>query len=78
MVEYGAVDIGGKIYTCPLRSVSLSRQRIVLVAQSRYGNTPGLGPEVTRLSDVTFGEYHVFRGEARVLTGYDPAPKEKE
>jgi hypothetical protein len=29
------------------------------------------------LDDVTFTDYHLFRGEARILTGYDPPPEEK-
>jgi hypothetical protein len=76
-VKYEPVEIGGKSYICPVRSVSLSKGRTVVVLQDRYGNSTSLGPEVTLLSDVTFGEYHVFRAETRVLTGDDPTPKEK-
>ena len=63
MVEYGAVEIGGKTYTCPVRSVSISRGKSVT------GSGPGLESlrEVTRLNDVVFSDYHVFRTEMRIV-----------
>lgn len=77
VVEYGPVDIGAKNYICPVRSVSLSQGR----AKTPVGVPPGTvsvpGPEITRLNDVTFGNYHVFRAEVRVLTEDDAAPNEK-
>jgi hypothetical protein len=30
------------------------------------------GPFETMLDDVSFGNYHMFRGEAKILTGFDP------
>ena len=64
MVEYGSVVIGGKVYTCPVRSVSMS------IGRSEQGFT-ALGPtvsrKVTRLDDVVFSDYHVFRSEMRIL-----------
>lgn len=54
MVEYGPVVIGGKVYTCPVRSVSMSTG----LAAMR---------EVTRLDDVVFSDYHVFRSEMRIV-----------
>lgn len=64
MVEYGVVDIGGKGYTCPVRSVSISRGKSVA-----GGSGPGLERlrEVTRLNDVVFSDYHVFRSEMRIV-----------
>ena len=64
MVEYGTVDIGGKSYTCPVRSVSLSRGKSVAGSGG-----PGLESlrEVTRLNDVVFSDYHVFRSEMRIV-----------
>jgi hypothetical protein len=74
MVEYGPVEIGGKTYTCPVRSVSIS------MGDMRFmGGTDPLGeyapsPEATLLNDVTFENYHQFRSESRILTGNIPAP----
>jgi hypothetical protein len=66
MVEYGPVDIGGRQYTCPLRSVSISTGH-----PSGFYGLVGFGVgemrEVTRLNDVVFNEYHVFRSDMRVL-----------
>jgi hypothetical protein len=77
MVEYGPVEIGGKTYICPLRSVSLQMDR-----QPSATNQPKLKgdalaglitlPEPVQilLNDVVFDNYHVFRPEARMLSGY--------
>ena len=72
MVEYGAVDIGGKTYFCPVRSVSLSRGRTVNAFHDEDDNSRTWGPSVTMLNDVVFGEYHVFRAEMRVISGDIP------
>jgi len=77
MVEYGQVEIGAKTYICPIRSVSLSQGRGKVAVRSAIGFTSRLGPEMTRLNDVTFGNYHVFRTEMRVLTGDEPLQAEK-
>lgn len=59
MVEYGAVTIGGKGYTCPVRSVSVASGR----------SSTGLSATlfVLRLDDVVFSDYHMFRSEMRIL-----------
>ena len=53
LVEYGPVEIGGKTYTCPVKSVSILQQRKTLY---------------TILNDVSFERYHLFRAETRILT----------
>ena len=63
MVEYGSVEIGGKTYTCPVKSVALSRawpERLVGV-----GNVPE-APK-TYLNDVVFENYHVYRATAKIV-----------
>lgn len=77
MVEYGAVEIGGKPYTCPVRSVSLSRGHSVIVMLDGNENGTTLGPEITRLNDVSFADYHLFRGDVRIVPD-DPAEPEKK
>jgi VWFA-related protein len=77
VVEYGPVVIGEKTYICPIRSVSISRWRGVVIL-TEWGQTFGVyGRYKTMLNDMTFGKYHVFRAQSRVLPGYTPAPKEK-
>lgn len=74
MVQYGPVEIGGRTYTCPLRSVSVS-----LDAEGLMDALQGLDlavsgpPDTILLNDVTFGSYHVFRSSAQILTGNVPA-----
>lgn len=77
VVEYGPVVIGEKTYICPIRSVSISRWRGVVIL-TEWGQTFGVyGRFKTMLNDMTFGKYHVFRAQSRILPGYTPAPKEK-
>jgi VWFA-related protein len=77
MVEYGPVDIGGKSYICPLKAVYISRGRTVRVMPQWQASFTTSGPSITKLNDVSFGEYHMFRADSRVLPGFNPAPAEK-
>jgi len=72
MVEYGSVLIGGAPYICPVKSVALSRTSAF---PSANGSHDQLTPVQTRLNDVAFTDYHIFRAEARILTG-DSVTKE--
>jgi len=77
MVEYGPMEIGGKTYTCPVRSVSIMRDRTVthIHKDNSYGDfIRTFGPYMTELEDVSFQDYHVFRSESRVLPGFNPLP----
>jgi hypothetical protein len=65
MVEYGPVEIGGKTYFCPTRSVAVSRARTLLV--SKRGQAATLGPEKIFVNDVSYAHYHVFRSASRIL-----------
>jgi hypothetical protein len=73
MVEYGPVEIGGKIYTCPVRSVSISMSDMRFMGgKFLLESDPVPGPVL--LNDVTFDNYHQFRSESRILPGVIPAP----
>ena len=71
MVEYGPVEIGGKTYTCPVRSVSIMSRVDLMRMLGVLGE--GGPPELTQLNDVTFENYHQFRSESRIVTGDVPA-----
>jgi VWFA-related protein len=81
MVEYGSVEIGGKSYVCPLRSVSLQMDSLptAIVENDRVNPQDDLlqallnAPETvqTSLNHVVFEQYHLFRSHARVLTGLE-------
>jgi hypothetical protein len=72
MVEYGPVAIGGKTYTCPVRSVSLAETGSMGVP-GPFGESTS-APDTPHLNDVTFDNYHQFRSESRILIGNVPAP----
>jgi hypothetical protein len=72
MVEYGPVAIGGKTYTCPVRSVSMAETGSMGVP-GPFGESTS-APQTPHLNDVTFDNYHQFRSESRILSGYTPAP----
>jgi hypothetical protein len=72
MVEYGPVAIGGKTYTCPVRSVSMAETGSLGVL-GPFGESTS-APDTPHLNDVTFDNYHQFRSESRILSGYIPAP----
>ena len=68
MVEYGSVEIGGKTYICPVRSVSSTRAQVVqLDPVYKMPLAREMQPMMNSLSDVVFENYHVFRSESRVL-----------
>lgn len=76
VVEYGPVEIGGKSYICPVKSISLLKAHT-------EGPQPGLhftsiysGPGKTFLNDVAFGQYRRFGSETRILTGDSVAPNQ--
>jgi len=58
-VEYGSVEIGGRIYICPVRSVALSLIRF-----------PDASPARTMLclNDSAFNSYHRFGATVKILT----------
>jgi VWFA-related protein len=72
MVEYGPEELAGKTYICPRRSAEVSRGRSERklyewgMAFSLYGYFE------TMINDVTFGGYHKFGSESRILPGFEP------
>ena len=83
LVEYGAQEIGGQAYVCPVHGIALARSPDLkdlsrtLAQIPHAADQPMLektslasagGPQQSLLNDVTFGQYHLFRSESRVLT----------
>ncbi|MFZ0746792.1 MAG: hypothetical protein WAM85_20470 [Terracidiphilus sp.] len=88
MVEYGPVEIGGKTYICPVRSVALALAEEQSPPQSteplNFSDLQSHGPDLssqeflqTLLNDVAFGNYHLFRSESRILPANGPSPEQK-
>jgi VWFA-related protein len=83
MVEYGAVELGGRTYFCPAKSIAVSVApsssadkkagyfRSFLsplpVDESALDDTP----MQTMINEVHFDQYHLFGSESRVLTASD-------
>ncbi len=71
-VEYGQVSIGGKDYFLPIRSVtsSLAHSLQTIGGWGQGQGCPSLtvAPGLQRsLNDVVFENYHVFRGDVRIV-----------
>lgn len=77
MVEYGPVEIGGKTYICPIRSVSLWRARSVPTLWEWNEGFKTWGPYATMLNDFAFDDYHIFRSSSRMLPEYTQVPRQK-
>jgi hypothetical protein len=84
IVEYGPVELGGNTYTCPQRSVAISRGRSERILHEWGMDFILYAYFETMINDVTFGGYHQFGGEVRILPGFDetnqpetPAPLTK-
>jgi hypothetical protein len=74
MVEYGPVEIGGRKYVCPHRSVVIMRARTVR-AVTFWGQIFDIyAPYETLLNDIVYTDYHKFGSEARMLPGFDVVP----
>jgi VWFA-related protein len=75
MVEYGPQVLGGRTYICPARSVSISRQRVIMDMHGWSESYKVYAPFETLLNDVVFDKYHLFHPTVRMLPGFRPAPQ---
>ncbi len=74
MVSYGPMEIGGKMYVVPLRSVTIWRSRSAAALLQWNAGFFTWGPYETQMNVFTFDQYHLFRGTARVLPGFEQVP----
>jgi len=74
VVEYAPVEIGGKRYICPIRSVSVSRGRTLSFMYDWGIPFIVYGPFETLVNDFAFSDYHKFGSESRILTGFEEIP----
>ena len=75
MVSYGPVEIGGKVYIVPLRSVSIWRGRTVAALSQWNIGFAVWGPYQTQMNDFTFDQYHMSRANSRLLPGFESVPE---
>jgi len=71
MVEYGPVEIGGRKYVCPHRSVVIMRVRTVSTLTIWDQTFDIYAPYEMLLNDIAYDDYHKFGSEARMLPGFD-------
>jgi VWFA-related protein len=74
VVEFSPTVIGGQTYICPMRSVSISRSRRVILLHEWNMAFGIYGPFETMLNDVAFSNYHLFGSQHRILPDVSPAP----
>ena len=67
MVEYGSIEIGGKMYTCPVHSVSYSVGTFYVPVAVDFATS--WRREAVRLNDVVFSNYSVFRSSGTKWSG---------
>lgn len=82
LVEYGPVEIGGKSYVCPIRSVAIMKaytkapdmtsELPQLASREMAGaNNAREFPVQTMINDIVFRDYHVFRADSRIVPNAD-------
>ncbi len=78
LVEYAPVELGGKTYICPVKGVALSlAQHLGSFSESHaIGAADTTAPLQTSLNQVTFEQYHLFTGTARLLAGNTEPPSQ--
>jgi VWFA-related protein len=71
MISYGPVEIGGQSYICPQRSVSIVRMRSIAMLFEWDEGFRTYGPWSTLVNDISYSGYHMFRGESRMMPGFN-------
>ena len=71
MISYGPVEIGGHSYICPQRSVSIVKMRSIAMLFEWDEGFRTYGPWATLVNDLTYSGYHMFRGESRMMPGFN-------
>ena len=83
MVEYGVVEIGGKTYICPIRSVAIAKA--YAKARPKESEVPDPDffvssndrelPVEIMVNDIAFEQYHVFRTDSRIVPANEQPPQ---
>jgi hypothetical protein len=74
VVEYAPVEIGGKTYTCPRKSISILAAHTTQPSHGMQSRASYKGPVKTFLNDLQFQSYRRFGSEAHILTRGNEAP----
>lgn len=77
MVEYGPVVKGSRTFICPIRSVSISRQRRTMVVNEWGEGLRVYAPYETLLNEMHFEKYHILGSTSLILPGFVEVTQEK-
>ena len=77
MIEYGPVQGGSRLFICPSKSVSISRQRRIMTIHEWGETFKVYAPFETVLNEMRFDNYHVFGSTSRILPDFVEPPKGK-
>lgn len=77
MLEYGPVQIGGKTFICPQRSVVTMRTRWVKPLNILGQDSTVYAPYEDMMDDIAFTEYHKFGSESRILPDFEQVQDDK-
>jgi hypothetical protein len=80
VLEYGDVEIAGKVYFLPVKGVSFNVTKATRVAswtQNDFSITSAVDKyKVTAVNDMRFDHYQVYRGDVRIVpNSMDEAPE---
>jgi hypothetical protein len=75
IVEYAPVEIGGRSFVCPAKSVSILLAHTAAHAGA-YSRSNYKGEAKTFLNDVAFGKYRRFGSETRIVSVDSEAPNQ--
>ena len=77
MIEYGPVRGVSRLFICPSKSVSISRQRRIMTIHEWGETFKVYAPFETVLNEMRFDNYHVFGSTSRILPDFVEEPKNK-
>ena len=72
LVDYAPVELGGRVYICPVKGIALSLASEIMPSQ---GRTVEAFPRLqTSLNDISFEQYHLYHATSHIL----PADKDEQ
>lgn len=70
MVIYGPIEIDGRTYVVPRRSINVMTTRTIPTLEIWNVGFQTWGPFQTRINEFTFDHYHMFRSTSRILPDF--------
>ena len=73
LIEYGAVEIGGRSYICPRKSLSYTRTKRTILLRDGFCVNDSCSPSmwkdaaVIAINDSTYESYRLFRADMKIL-----------